>query len=310
MLRKYHQLFICLLFAIPVAAQQFFPNHPELDWKVIETPNFLIHYTQETAWTAAMTGKVAEEVIPHIEEMYEYEPGKKYVLILKDIDDYSNGAAYFFNDKIEIWSQNLDYPMRGTRHWLYDVLTHELTHMINIQASIKSSKTVPFGFIQVLTYEEERRADVIRGFPNGIVSYPVPSINIPVWFAEGTAQYQNKESRYDYWDSHRDMILRDRFEYDAVLTYSEMGVFGKDSHGNESAYNSGFDFVRYIAHTYGDTTLKNIVRNNSHFSNWTFSSAFAEAVGKEPGQVRTGFRGLYFGRLRQHRLSLSRSAGE
>lgn len=273
-------LIILLAFSFTlVQAQQFFANHPEINWKVYETEHFLIHYSQQTSWTAAMAAKVAEQVIQDIEKLYEFTPDKKYSLIIKDIDDYSNGGAYFFNDKVEIWSQNLDYPMRGTSHWLHNVFTHELTHMINIQASIKTSKKLPFGFIQVLGYEKERRADVIRGFPNVLVSYPVPSINIPVWFAEGTAQYQNKWSRFDFWDSHRDMILRDRFLHDEVLSYSGMGVFGKNSHGNESAYNQGFDFVRYLASEFGDSVLTKIVKNNSKIKNWTFESSLEKAAG-------------------------------
>jgi hypothetical protein len=276
-------LLLCIPFAL--YSQQFFTNHPEIDWQVLETENFTIYYSQETAYTAAMTTKIVEEIIGPIQRMYDFTPEKKYAIILKDVDDYSNGGAFFFNDKVEIWAQNLDYPMRGTSHWLYNVLAHELTHMINIQASIKTNTRVPYGFLQILDYETERRADVVRGFPNVVVSYPVSSVNMPVWFAEGSAQYQMDGARHDYWDSHRDMVLRDRFLYDEVLTFSQMGVFGKNSHGNESAYNQGYDFVHYLASTYGDSVLKNIVSANSEFANWIFNSAFTEAVGQSPDSV-------------------------
>ena len=279
MMKIGHLWLLLLFFISPLISQQFFQNHPELSWRVYETENFRVYYTQETAWTAKKASLIAEEVFVNISRFYDFKPDKKYDLVLKDVDDYSNGGAYFFNDKVEIWSENLDYPMRGTSHWLYNVLTHELTHMINIQASIKTSKTIPFGFLQIMSYEKEFRKDVIRGFPNVIASYPISSVNFPVWFAEGTAQYQNSWSRHDYRDSHREMVLRDRFVHDRVLSYSSMGVFGKNSIGNESAYNQGFSFVKFLATTYGDSILEKIVRENSHMGNWTFESAFESAVG-------------------------------
>ena len=98
-------------------------------------------------------------------------------------------------------------------------------------------------FLQYFDYEPERRKDVVRGFPNTIVSYPISSISIPVWFAEGVAQRQVQDARFDYRDPNREMIIRDRIIHDQLLSYPEMGVFGKNSHGNESAYNLGFSFV-------------------------------------------------------------------
>jgi Tol biopolymer transport system component len=171
--------------------------------------------------------------------------------------------------------------------------------MVNIQASLKTSTTVPFGFIQVMAYEKEFRKDVVRGFPNVIASYPVSSVNFPVWFAEGTAQFQNNKSRHDYRDSHREMVLRDRFYHDKVLTYSAMGVFGKNSIGNESAYNQGFSFVKYIYETFGDSSLDKIVHANSEFKNWTFESAFRSATGKDVQKVYDDWvkaRGGYYKR--------------
>jgi Tol biopolymer transport system component len=268
-----------LLLTSVVFAQQFFPNYPQLEWQVKETKHFYVHYTSETAWTAQNAAKIADEVFPAICEFYNFTPPKKYNLVLKDVDDYANGGAYFFNDKIEIWAQNLDYPMRGTSHWLYNVLTHELTHMVNIQASMKSPKRLPYGFLQWFAYEKERRSDVIRGFPNVIVSYPLSSVNIPVWFAEGTAQYQNPDAKYDYRDSHREMIMRDRFRYDEVLSYNDMGVFGKNSHGNETNYNQGYSFVDYLTKRFGDSVLSNIIDANARWENITFEASFEEATG-------------------------------
>jgi len=254
-------------------------NHPELVWRSFDTEHFTVHYHQGTELTAFRAAKIIEEIYPAVTATYDYQPADRLHLILKDTDDYSNGGAFFFNNKIEIWANNLDYVMRGTKNWLRDVLTHEFTHMVSIQKTIKSSLTFPYGFVQWFAYEKERRRDVVRGFPNLLVSYPVSSVNMPVWFAEGTAQYQNNHARYDYRDPHREMILRDRVLHKRLLSLNAMSVFGKNSHGNESSYNQGFSLVKYIARRFGEKVLSKITERNSHWSSYTFDSAVEEATG-------------------------------
>ncbi len=277
-MRKF--LIVILLFSGTLQAQFYQYNHPELEWKSFDTEHFSIHFHQGAKRTAYLVAQIAEDIHPHLTELYDYEPDRIH-FIIKDTDDYSNGGAFFFDNKIEIWADNLDYIMRGTKNWLRDVVTHEYAHMISIQKMIKSNLRFPYGFIQVFTYEDERRKDVVRGFPNTIVSYPISSVNIPVWFAEGTAQHQADSSRYDYRDPHREMILRDRIMHDQLLTLNSMSVFGKNSHGNESAYNLGFSFVNYITDRFGENVLEEITRISSQWHSYTFESVLQEATGIE-----------------------------
>ena len=69
-----------------------------------------------------------------------------------------------------------------------------------------------------------------------------------------------KEFNYDNWDTHRDMILRSYVLDGNMLTWNQMGVFGKTSLGNESVYNSGFALTRYIARKYGEDKLREITK--------------------------------------------------
>ena len=254
-------------------------NHPELEWSSFKTDHFVIHFHQGTQRTARIVAKIAEEIYLPITSLYQYQPTDEIHLVIKDTDDYSNGGAYFFDNKIEIWAENLDYIMRGTHNWLRNVVTHEFAHMISIQKMIKFSQSIPYGFLQIFGYEPERRKDVVRGFPNTLVSYPISSISIPVWFAEGVAQYQAPNARYDYRDPNREMVLRDRVIHNQLLTYGEMGVFGKNSHGNESAYNQGFAFVNYLCNRFGDQVLERITRYSSQITTLTFDQALKNATG-------------------------------
>ncbi|TAK57465.1 MAG: biopolymer transporter Tol, partial [Bacteroidetes bacterium] len=272
-----------LLISRSYAQESFY--HPELEWKTIETEHFYVHYHDGAERTARVVSKVAEDIFGPVTSLYNYVPDQKVSFIIKDYDDYSNGAAYFFDNKIEIWAPALDFDLRGTHNWLRNVITHEFTHIIQIQTSMKFGRRVPGIYFQWLGYESERRTDVLYGYPNVIVSYPISGVVVPSWFAEGVAQYNRHELSYDYWDSHRDMILRMYALDGNMLSWNEMAVFGKTSLGNESAYNAGFAFVRYIAERYGQEKIPEISRNLSSLSELTIDGAIKSAVGKDGIEV-------------------------
>lgn len=277
-------LTITLILLSGYSFAQFTEFHPELDWYTIKGENCEVHFHDGAERTAKVVLKIAEEVWDPICTLYGYEPGKVHYVI-KDIDDYSNGATYFFDNKIEIWTSALDFDLRGTHNWLRNVISHEFTHMVQIQAAMKLSPSVPALFFQALSYEDERRPDILYGFPNYVISYPLATVNIPAWFAEGTAQYMRKEFDYDDWDSHRDMILRSYALDGNMLTWEQMGVFGKTSLGNESVYNSGFALTRYIAQTYGEDKLRKITTALGSFGNFTIDAAFTNVLGKNGTEI-------------------------
>lgn len=234
--------------------------HPEIEWFTIETEHFLVHYHIGAERTAKVVAKIAEEIYEPITSLYNHKPDQKVNLIIKDYDDYSNGMTYFYDNRIEIWASALDFELRGTHNWLRDVVTHEFTHNIQMQVAMKFGRRIPAIYFQWLGYERENRPDVLYGFPNVIVSYPFAGINVPAWFAEGTAQFNHPDLNYDYWDTHRDMILRMQVLDDKLLSWEELNSFGKTSLGNESVYNSGFSLVEFIAKNYGVNKLEEISR--------------------------------------------------
>ena len=131
--------------------------------------------------------------------MYQYRPKEKTHIIIRDTDDFSNGSAYFFDNKIEIWANPLDFDLRGSHRWIQNVITHEFVHIIQLGASLKYNRHFPAFYIQGMGYEKEKREDVLYGYPNSIVSYAIPSVSVPPWFAEGVAQnmYQDAQKMGD-----------------------------------------------------------------------------------------------------------------
>lgn len=253
-------------------------NHPELDWRRIETPHFSIQFHRGEERTAGMAAQIAEEVYDPITSVYNYWPKGKIQILLKDHEDLSNGAAYYYDNKIEIWATNLDFELRGTHTWLNNVITHEFTHIISLGASFKFTRRVPALYFQYIGHEEEKRPDVLSGYPNVLVSYPFPGSVTPMWFAEGTAQFQAPGLGYESWDTHRNMILRMATLENRLLSLSEMGVFGQNSLKSEMTYNQGFSLVRYIVERHGSDTLEKLMRAMGKPWRINFNSALKEVL--------------------------------
>ena len=211
--------------------------------------------------------------------MYSYRPKQKTHIIIRDTDDFSNGSAFFFDNKIEIWANPLDFDLRGSHDWIKNVITHEFIHIIQLAASLKHNRHFPAMYIQSMGYEDEKRKDVLYGYPNSVISYAIPSITIPAWFAEGVAQTMFDEANYDFWDTHREMILRDAFKYNTVFTLTQLNSFGKTGIGNEQIYNQGYSLSKYFTERFGYAILNNISEYISKPLQYSFPSAVKKATG-------------------------------
>lgn len=281
MLRRPSSVFLLLFAAVSfLSSQEMEFLHTELKWRSIETPHFVVHYHEGAEWTAGMVAAAAESAYVPITTMYRHEPDSKVTIVVKDHDDYSNGAAYFLDNRIEIWAPAMDFDLRGIHPWIRNVVTHELTHIVQIQTAMKLGRRLPAFYLQWFGYESERRPDVLYGFPNVLVSYPLSAFLVPSWFAEGAAQYNHPSLLYDFWDSHRDMILRMHLLDGTALGWEDMAVFGKTSLGNESAYNAGFSLVEYIAQTYGAESLEAISQALGDLHRITIDGAIEKVLGK------------------------------
>jgi len=278
------KIFLLLIFLTAAAFPQFTEFHPELNWFSLKGEHCVVHYHEGAERTARTIVKILDEVWGPITSLYQYQPETVH-FVIKDLDDYSNGATYFFDNKIEIWASALDFDLRGAHNWLRNVISHEFTHLVQIQAAMKASRRVPAIYLQMLNYEDERRPDILYGFPNVIVSYPLAGINMPAWFAEGTAQYMRKEFNYDNWDTHRDMILRSYALDGNMLTWNQMGEFEKTSLGNESVYNSGFALTRYLSQKYGEEKLREVTKALGKLKNFTVDAAFKDVLGKDGDEI-------------------------
>jgi hypothetical protein len=282
MLRR--ALFIGLVAIAVLATGAGATENPRLKWKTISTEHFDVHFHEGEEWTGEQVAKIAEEIYGPVTSVYHYQPKRTHFVIL-DTQDYANGAAYYYDDKVEIWATNLEFNLRGTTEWLRNVVTHEYTHIVSIQAGMKFPKRIPAFYFQAIDFEKEKRPDVINGYPDVIVSYPITGTVVPGWWAEGVAQYQSPSMRNDCWDTHRDMILRAGLVENKMMSYDDMGYLGHRGIDNEKVYDHGFGLVRYIGQTYGEDAIAKI---NVHLGDWnrlTIDGAIKKVTGKSGQQV-------------------------
>ncbi len=270
-------LVLVTLFSAPVSAQN--PSHVE--WREYESEHYLIYYPEGQEFTAFQALRVAEHIHESLVKLYG-PVDSKISIVIKDDEDFANGGAYFYNNKIEIYATALDYEFRSYSDWLWNVVTHELTHIYSIKNAMKAPRWIPMAYYQHVDYQDEKREDVLLGYPNVLVSYPLPMFNIPGWLSEGVAQFQTPETRYDRWDSHRDMILRQAVLNDSMLTFDQMCLFNWTGRENEMVYNHGFGLVTYLSATYGEDKVVDLLKEMSSSTAITFGIACHRVLGISP----------------------------
>ncbi|MCK5521022.1 MAG: hypothetical protein KAI81_07910, partial [Candidatus Marinimicrobia bacterium] len=154
---KFILSFVLFLLPFALSAQ----NHPELNWRTFESEHFIFHYHEGTERSARMALTIAEEIYPHVTGLYQWEPEDKTQIIIQDTDDYANGGAYYFDNKILLWASPADFTLRGNHNWMRNVLTHEFAHIVSLGKSMRFPISIPAGFIQILNREKPVRDNII-----------------------------------------------------------------------------------------------------------------------------------------------------
>lgn len=278
------ELFAALIVFLFIGQSAFAQNPVNQNWRQYATEHFIVYYPEGQELTAFHSIEVAEKVYGALSEMYG-PVDSKIRIVIKDTEDFANGGAFFYDNKIEISATNLDYDFRSYTDWLWNVVTHELTHVFSIKQGMKAPRMMPMMYFQQIDYQQEKREDVLVGYPNVMVSYPIPMFNIPAWLAEGVAQYQARKAHFDRWDAHRDMIVRQASLNDKLLTIDQMGSFNWTGRENEMVYNHGYSLIIYIANKYGDDKINAIMKAMGSSTAWTFDVACNRVLGIHSNQL-------------------------
>jgi len=267
-----------LFISLAVASNSNAINFSDIKWRTIETEHFQIHYHDGEEFSARQVALIAESIYEPVTEFYDSRIPTVHINLM-DISDEPGGAAYYYQDRINLDVADYEFNLRGTTNWLRNVTTHEFVHLVSMQKSMKFPKRIPSFYLQFINFERERRPDVITGYPNYEIYIPIAGTVMPNWFAEGMAQFQTDATRSDIWDSHRDMILRTAVVNGTLLSMDEMKVFGKNSLNAELLYNQGFSMTGFIARRYGRDKIRELAGALSRAYRIGFDGACRDILG-------------------------------
>ncbi|MDR1760723.1 MAG: hypothetical protein LBR60_09415 [Fibrobacter sp.] len=269
-LKKTALLFFLLAAATSVASFSIYGNQSHVRWKSADTEHFIFHYPAEYTSHAELVAAHTEAVYDSVAMRYRKSlSGKTHISLHNAL--YSNGQAIPSENNMHLWLTNWDFKLRSSHSWVSDVVTHEFAHLISIT---NASKLPPFlyGFqFSFLDYYNERNTQDLLSF--------IPFTLLPLWFAEGTAQYESARMGFDSWDSHRDMLLRIASLNDQILDLEWMHAASDNSLLAElGTYTQGFSFVRYLSERYGDEVIPQIWASLSRPYRMTLDGALRQVV--------------------------------
>jgi hypothetical protein len=262
----------------PLWAFDFYGNKSHVKWKSAQTDHFNIHYPAELQEFAEEAAGIAESVYDSVVTRYRVKLPRRVDLVLHN-SLTSNGLANASHNQMHIWLTDWDFKIRSTHFWMRDVITHEFSHLVSIQSGAKLAPFIhglQFGYQDYIN--EEVRSDAMTSFP---LSFQ------PLWFAEGTSQYESTRMGYDSWDSHRDMIMRVSVDEDQLLPlwkmhrYSEMDVIEAET----GPYTQGFSLVRFIAQKWGDQVIPKLWSETARIHRMTFSAALNQVLGVSEAEL-------------------------
>ncbi len=160
--------------------------HSELNWKTIETEHYRVHYHQGLDSIAVAGASIAELAHPVLLQQVDLDTMPIVDIIFTSEDEIMNGFATHFNNTF-IWVDQNDVAVwLEDQKWLYQVLTHELQHIVYSNV-IRSWVPAPWG-------------QIFSGTPG--------------WFVEGLAEYMTERWRPHRADlSHKWHVLKNKTEH-------------------------------------------------------------------------------------------------
>lgn len=231
-------------------------NHPELSWHQIETDHFVLIYHDGLDSIVHAAAPMAEEVYRVVTTNLQTPLAGRLKVYFSDNDEVKNAFA-FSDDHIFIWMRGIldDLPLgiraSGTSKWLRSVITHEFTHIVIAHAT--------------------------RDWSNIILP---AEVGVPSWFNEGMARFMEP----DGWTNDLDMALR------TSVVSSKLDFDLDQFLGGTLLYEGGQSLVRYIARTFGDTTLANILKYRDDLGLYNFEEGVQHATKKSLHEISEGWR--------------------
>ena len=246
-------------------------------WMTMETDHFLITFEEGQESIAQQAAYYLEMSYDQITQELGHEPSDKTRIVLGDFSDLANGFAtpgYGYNEEEYLLTYGgPNAALRaGIDTWLHTLAVHELTHTIHIDMHAGATS-----FTRALFGRMGRPLFPLPDLTN-------PNGDLPVYLVEGFAVYMETINtdggrlRSSLWE----MMMRADFANERIMTRDQSS--GRYSYarytGDAPYYLYGAYFCDYIARSYGQDKLFDIMRDNSKGNAFFIDGVFQRVLGK------------------------------
>ncbi|MCM2271992.1 MAG: hypothetical protein NDJ18_05495 [candidate division Zixibacteria bacterium] len=223
-------------------------QYKNFEWYFIQSRHFDIHYYENAYPTAKFTAAVLESAYVEISKELNYHIQRRVpVFLYNSHSDFQQTNIYpalipeGVGGFTEAFKNRIVIPFTGSYEDLRHVLHHELTHAV--------------------VY------DLVYGNLLGAILSRQRLFDVPLWFAEGYAEYSSRHG----WDYFSDMFVRDATINGYLAPPDYLGGF--------LAYKQGQAMVKYIADKWGEEKLGELLhKGRIHL---TLGKAIKAALGIE-----------------------------
>lgn len=243
------------LFALGNAQETYFGknkvHYKNFDWHYIQTEHFDIYYYQNGYELAKFAAASLESAYVAVRKSLNYDIRKRVPIILfLSHNDFqqTNVTPELIEEGVggftESFKNRVVLPFMGNYEDFRHVLHHELTHAMIF--------------------------DMLFANPFGSILSRQAFFRIPLWFAEGYAEYS---SRFGM-DPFADMVLRDATINNYLQPLEYVGGF--------LAYKQGQSALAYLAQKYGEEKISEIISKGK--VNLSMDRAMKAAIGQSMTQ--------------------------
>ncbi|HZU84836.1 MAG TPA: hypothetical protein VE987_18020, partial [Polyangiaceae bacterium] len=247
MLRRLGFIFAAAFVAVSLGARTSrAANDPKLLWQSIETTHFRITYYSTEEEIAAHIAKLAEAIYERLAPAVGWTPSERTEILITDQTESANGItiATPYNS-IQLFATAPDdmSPLGDVDDWYLELVTHEYTHIVH--------------------------TDHITGIPaliNRILGKVyAPNQLEPRWMLEGLAVFEESARtsggrlRSSMWN----MFMRADILEDNVAPLDVFSNSPRRWPGGNIWYLYGSFFMRWIAETYGEQAIREMIEDYS-----------------------------------------------
>ena len=217
------KLFIIILILFSITGYAQFGKNKihikDYDWYYIQTKHFDIYFSQDGETLTEFTAKAAEDAVASIQNTLDYRVNNRITIIIfnsQNAFQETNVIDEFLSEGIqgftELFKNRVVIQFTGSYKQFRHLIHHELVHAV--------MNDMFYG-----------------GSIQNIIANNI-SLQFPIWFSEGLAEYEALG-----WDVDTDMFIRDAAVSEYLPEISRLGGY--------FAYRGGQSVFYYIANKYG-----------------------------------------------------------